>query len=181
MKARFLISRIPDDIWAPFWEGALIIVVGVTAFASGHPWLLASLGPTAYEQAEQPQLKSARLYNVLVGHFVGLGSGFAAVAIMGAWDSVPVTGNTTLSFDRLGAAVIAAVLTTFLDLVLHASQPAALATTLLVSLGTYDTAMGALWIAVGVVLLGIFGEPVRRLRLLKRHGRAIVRDGGGQS
>jgi HPP family len=167
MRPAFLIARIPDDIWAPFWEGALILVVGVTAVASGHPWLMASLGPTAYEQAEKPHIKGARPYNVIVGHFVGLGCGFAAVAIFHAWNAVTVTGSTTIHLDRLGPAVIAVVATTFVNLVLDSGQPASLATTLLVALGAYDTVMGALWIVIGVLILACIGEPVRRLRLTK--------------
>jgi CBS domain-containing membrane protein len=171
MRTKWLIARIPDDIWAPFWEGALILIVGATAFASGHPWMFASLGPTAYEQAEKSDQKSARLYNVIVGHFVGLGSGFAGMAIVGAWNAITVTANTSLPFDRMTASVIAATLTTFVNLILDSGQPAALSTALLVTLGAYDTPMGALWLAVGVVILGAIGEPVRRMRLLARQKR----------
>jgi hypothetical protein len=167
MRTAFWIIRIPDDIWAPFWEGALILVVGIAAWASGHPWLFSSLGPTAYEQAEKPHLKSARLYNVIVGHFVGLGCGFLGVAIMNAWGTPKVNEITAVSMARLGSAVIAVVATTFLNLKLDSGQPAALATALLISLGTYDTAMGALWIVIGVLILAAIGEPVRRLRLPK--------------
>ena len=70
MQLKFWIARIPDYIWAPLWEAVLIFIVGITAWAAGQPWLFASLGPTAYEQVEKPHTKSARLYNVLVGHFV---------------------------------------------------------------------------------------------------------------
>src|SRR6185437_5894985 len=110
---------------------------------------------------------SARLYNVIVGHFVGLGCGFLGVAIMNAWGTPKVNEITSVSMARLGAAVIAVVATTFLNLKLDSGQPAALATALLISLGTYDTAMGALWIVIGVLILAAIGEPVRRLRLPK--------------
>lgn len=112
-------------------------------------------------------MKSARLYNVLVGHFVGLGCGFLGVAAMNVWSAPKVNETTSVTLARLGAAVIAVAATTFLNLELDAGQPAALATSLLVSLGTYDKAMGALWIAVGVVIIAAIGEPVRRLRLPK--------------
>jgi hypothetical protein len=167
MRTKFWIVRIPDDIWAPFWEGALIFVVAITAWASGHPWLFSSLGPTAYEQAEKPHLKSARLYNVIVGHFVGLGCGFLGVALLHAWGAPKVSGITSVSLPRLGAAVVGVVATTLINLELESGQPAALATCLLVSLGPYDTAMGALWLAVGVLILAAVGEPVRRLRMPK--------------
>lgn len=165
MGIRFWIARIPDHIWAPVWEAVLILIVGITAWAAGQPWLFASLGPTAYEQAEKPHMNSARLYNVLVGHFVALGCGFLGVAIMSAWGAPKVNATTFISMARLGASVIAVAVTTLLCLKLKASQPAALATTLLVTLGPYDTARGALWIAAGVVIIAAVGEPVRRMRL----------------
>ncbi|HEU5336309.1 MAG TPA: HPP family protein [Terriglobales bacterium] len=165
MPIRFWTARIPDEIWAPVWEAALILIVGITAWAAGQPWLFASLGPTAYEQAEKPHMKSARLYNVLVGHFVALGCGFLGVAIMHAWGAPKVNATTFIPMARLGASVIGVAATTLLCLKLKASQPAALSTTLLVTLGPYDTAMGALWIAVGVVIIAVVGEPVRRMRL----------------
>jgi hypothetical protein len=167
MRTRFWIVRVPDDIWAPFWEGLLICVVAVTAWLAGHPWLFSSLGPTAYEQAEKPHSKSARLYNVVVGHLVGLGCGFLGIALLNAWAAPKVSGTTFVPLARLGAAVIAAVATTFINLELESSQPAALATSLLVALGPYDTAKGALWVVVGVLILAAIGEPVRRLRLPK--------------
>ena len=163
MQVKFWIARLPDEIWAPLWEAILILIIGITAWASGR--LFASLGPTAYERAEKPHMKSARLYNVLVGHFVALGCGFLGAAIMHAWGAPKVNGTTFVSMARLGAGVIAVAATTLLCLKLKASQPAALATTLLVALGPYDTAMGALWIAVGVVIIAAVGEPVRRMRL----------------
>jgi hypothetical protein len=105
------------------------------------------------------------LYNVVVGQFVGLGAGFAALAIIGAWNAPVVNGTTFLSAPRLWAAVIAAFLTTFVNLLLRSGQPAALATTLLVALGAMQSARAALWIVIGVLTLAVIGEPVRRIRL----------------
>ena len=59
---------------------ALILIVALTAFWAGQPWLFPSLGPTAYLLAKYPELPSSRIYNCVVGHLVGLASGFAAVA-----------------------------------------------------------------------------------------------------
>jgi hypothetical protein len=59
----------------------------------------------------------------------------------------------------------AASLTTAATLLAKASQPAALSTTLLVSLGAMQTRRDAVVIAAGVLITAILGEPVRRLRL----------------
>jgi hypothetical protein len=63
------------------------------------------------------------------------------------------------------AVAISAALTTLGSLALKAAQPAALATTLLVSLGAMQTRRDAIAIIVGVLLVTAMGEPVRRLRL----------------
>ncbi len=162
---RSRVARIPDLAWATFWEGVLILIAGATALWSGHPWLFSSLGPTAYELAEKPALPSARTYNVVVGHFVAIGSGFTAVALLGAWNAPIVNAHSAIATVRLWTAVIAVVLTVFLNLLLRSGQPAALATALLISLGPFQTAYSALWLTVGVLIVAVIGEPIRRIRL----------------
>ena len=60
---------------------------------------------------------------------------------------------------------------TAITLAVNASQPAALSTALLVSLGSMQTAKDAWSIAAGVIILAAIGEPVRRffLRLEAQH------------
>ncbi len=159
------LARTPDLFWATFWEGFLIVVAGLTAFWSGHPWLFSSLGPTAYEIVEKPHQPSARLYNVLVGHFVAIGSGFAAIAIVGAWNVPIINAHSVPPWPRVWTSLIAVVLTVVINLVRRSGQPAALATTLLVALGTFQTAFSALWLAVGILIIAFIAEPVRRIRL----------------
>jgi hypothetical protein len=55
---------------------------------------------------------------------------------------------------------IAAALTTLITLILKAGQPAALATTLLVSLGSMQTRRGAVVIVAGVLPIAAIGEPI---------------------
>ena len=159
------IAEIPDLIWAPFWEGVLILLAGATALWSGHPWLFSSLGPTAFEIVEKPKQDSSRTWNVIVGHFIAIGCGFAGVAAAGAWDVPAVNAHSDVAVARLWAATVAVVLTVVFNLLLKAGQPAAMATALLISLGTMQTAYAALWIAAGVCIIAIVGEPLRLLRL----------------
>lgn len=56
----------------PVLEGRLILLMGVISLASGLPLLFASLGPTAHEQIEKPEPPSAKFYNVVVGHWIGM-------------------------------------------------------------------------------------------------------------
>jgi hypothetical protein len=142
-----------------------VLAVSAVAWAVHQPLIFASLGPTAYELIEQPQMKSARTYNVIVGHLVGLGSGFFALYILGAFDAPRLLSHGVLSTDRMWAVAIAAILTTLGNLLLKSGQPAALSTTLLVTLGAMQTRGDGLAIIAGVFLIAIIGEPVRRARL----------------
>jgi hypothetical protein len=162
------IATIPDEVQAAFWEGSLLLIVGLVGLAARMPLLLASLGPTAYEQTEMPHLKSSRPYNVIVGHMAGLAAGFLAIALVHAWNAPKVLAAGHLTSARVWACVIAAAMTSFVTLVLRASQPAALATTLLVALGSFQTKRDALVVIAAVLLIAAIGEPVRRLRLAKR-------------
>jgi hypothetical protein len=159
------VSRIPDIAWAPFWEAFLILVAGATAYWSGHPWLFSSLGPTAYELVEKPELPSARPYNVILGHFVAIGCGFLGVALFSAWAEPTVNAHSLITWPRVWASTIGLIATVALNLLLGSSQPAACSTALLVSLGGMQTAYAALWIAVGVLIVDAIGEPIRRIRL----------------
>jgi len=144
------------------------------AWATRQPLIFASLGPTAYELVEQPQIRSARPYNIVVGHLVGLGAGFLAVYILHAWAAPNVVATGLVTTTRLWAIVVAAVLTTLVTLTLRASQPAALATTLLVSLGAMQTRRDAIAIILGVLIITAIGEPVRRFRLKHTHIRPTL-------
>lgn len=143
----------------------MLLVMAAIGWATGQPLIFASLGPTAYELVEQPQIRSARPYNIVVGHLVGLGAGFLAVYLLHAWAAPNVVATGLMTTARVWAIVVAAVLTTLLNLILRASQPAALATTLLVSLGAMQTRRDAIAIILGVLIIAAIGEPVRRFRL----------------
>jgi HPP family len=156
----------PTEIaWATLGETGLILVVTVIVLVTRQPLIFASLGPTAYELVEQPHQKSARLYNVIVGHLIGLACGFLSIlfAHVSAEPDALATGILTTS--RLVAIVPSVALTTLLTLVASAGQPAALATTLLISLGSIEKLRDAMAIIAGVLLIAAIGEPVRRFRL----------------
>jgi hypothetical protein len=160
-----LLKNRADLFWAPLGEGGLVLAMAALAWATNLPLIFASLGPTAYELVEQPQLPSARTYNIIVGHLTGLGSGFLAVYLMNAWAAPSVMATGVVSPERMWAMTISAALTTLVTLVLRAGQPAALATTLLVSTGAMQTRRDGVVIVVGILLIAAVGEPVRRFRL----------------
>jgi len=167
-----------DIFWATLGEGGLVLAMAVIGWATRQPLIFASLGPTAYELVELPQMRSARAYNIVVGHLVGLGAGFLGLYLLKAWAAPNVLGAGIVSSQRLGAVVIAATLTTLGTLLLKASQPASLATTLLVSLGAMQTRRDALAIIAGILIITAIGEPLRRFRLRHTELRPVVGNTG---
>jgi fructose-specific phosphotransferase system IIC component len=105
---------------------------------------------------------------------IGLGAGFLAVYVANAWKEPNVILSGVVSTERLWAVALATTLTTLVTLLLKAGQPAALATTLLVSLGSMQTRRDALAIIAGVLIITAIGEPVRRFRLKHTEIRRVL-------
>lgn len=161
--------RRTDLVIAPVCEAALIGIAGLAAWLAHAPLLFASLGPTAYELVETPERKSARPYNVIAGHLIGVLAGLGAAWMTRAdlAASVSMSGFPGL---RVWAAVLASAATVLVTLALQAAQPAAIASTLLIALGLMPGWRGGVEIMAAVVLVTLFGEPLRiwRLRSMKR-------------
>lgn len=153
-----------DLLLAPVLEAALLVIVGGAGWFSHQPLLFTSLGPTAYELIETPHRRSAKPYSILVGHGIAIAAGFLAIYVTGAVHVASVSSAGVPS-PRIWAAAVAALITVLGTLLLRASQPAALSTTLLISLGTMQKPIDAAVIAVAVLLMVLFGEPVRAWRV----------------
>lgn len=157
-------SRKRDLLIAPLGEAFLLLLAALAGWLCRQPLIFASLGPTAYELIETPHRRSARPYCIVVGHLIGVGSAFLALLVTRAW-YVPVVSSKGVPADRIWAVVLAAALTVFLTLLLKASQPAAIATGLLIATGILQRPIDAAVIMGAVVLMTLIGEPLRRLRL----------------
>lgn len=153
-----------DLLIAPVGEALLILVVGICGWWVHKPLIFASLGPTAYELIETPERPSACAYNVVAGHLIAVVAGFLALYVTGAWSAASVS-MSGVPMPRVWAAVIAAALTVFGTLLARATQPAAVSTSLLVSLGVMQQWQDGVVIMTAVVLMMAVGEPLRRWRL----------------
>jgi CBS-domain-containing membrane protein len=149
-----------DLLIAPVLEGALILIVAVIGWSTHRPLIFASIGPTAYELIEQPHRKSARPYSIVVGHLIAVIAGLIAVYGTGAW-SVPAVSLSGVPLLRVWAATLAAALTVLGTLALRASQPAAVSTSLVVSLGSMQRWQDGLIIMAAILIITAFGEPLR--------------------
>ncbi len=94
---------------------------------------------------------SARPYNALVGHAVGLCSAILLVVALGLSATPSVFEAHTVSGARVAAAVLALALASLLELLLRAQHPPGAATTLLVALGSFHPN----WHDAAVVLGGV--------------------------
>lgn len=154
-----------DWLIAPIFEGVLILLVGVIGLAMHSALLFSSLGATAYEQIEKSRSRTARPYNIIAGHIGGIIAGFVALAILNAWAAPEVLSAHYMTSQRVWAGVIGVALTVLVNTLVRAQQPAACSTSLLVSLGTFQTLRISLTVVGAVILLAILGEPLRRLRI----------------
>jgi CBS domain-containing membrane protein len=153
-----------DLLLAPIGEAFLILIAALAGWLLRQPLLFASLGPTAYELIETPHRKSARPWNIFAGHLAGIGAAWLALLLTHGWSAAPVSAAGVPAV-RIGAATLAAASTVLLTLLLRASQPAAIATSLLIASGIMQTPRDTAAIAGAVVLIIAFGEPLRRWRL----------------
>jgi hypothetical protein len=152
-----------DLLIAPVCEGTLVLVMALAAWATHNPLIFTSLGPTAYELVETPERPSARPYNILMGHFIAVLAAFLGVYAAGA-AHVPGVSEAGVALPRVCAATIAAALTVFVTLAVHATQPAALSTTLLIALGNMPHWRDGFFIMGAVLLMTALGQPIRMWR-----------------
>jgi len=157
-------AALPDALWAPLVPIVLLGVVGAGSLLSGEPWLLPSLGPSAYLVAVDWAHPSARVYNTVVGHVIGLAAGFALVFAFGAYADPSPLAAGTITFGRVAAAALSVALTIAVAIPLKADHPPAGATALLVTLGGIRTTRQAIALVIGASVLGVLGVGFRLIR-----------------
>ena len=156
-----------DILIAPVCEGVLILVMALASWVTRNPLIFASLGPTAYELVETPERPSARPYNVIAGHLIAILAAFLAIYLTKSTHVPPLT-ESGIPLPRVWAAGIAASTTVLVTLVARAAQPAAVATSLLIALGTMKQWRDGILIMAAVLLMTALGTPIRKWRLKAR-------------
>ncbi|AUV80253.1 HPP family protein [Salinigranum rubrum] len=139
------------------YAGALLVVVGLLAWATGRPFVFPSLGPSGYALATR-SADDISPRRVVGGHVIGLGAGLLTYHVLASGLLITVTAPTfSPSQLRLVASGVAAVvLTTAGMLRTDLVHPPACATTLIVGLGLLSSAVEAgVVVASVVVLVGV--------------------------
>jgi hypothetical protein len=156
-------ERRKDIFIAAGCEAALILVVSFAAWVSRAPLIFASLGPTAFALVAAPRRRTAHAYNIVVGHTIGIVAGFISLYVTGAIHT-SIVSSAQIPLERIWAAALSATLTVAGILLARARQPAALATTLLISLGLMQTWRDGVTMLCAVLLMTLIGEPLRHWR-----------------
>ncbi len=139
-----------------------IAVLALLALVSRNPFVFPSLGPTAYLLFFSPLGKTSSPRNTIVGHAIGLVSGYAAFVLTGA-GAQPFGAHPGIFWPRILAAALSLSATGALMVLLDVSHPPAGATTLIVSLGIISKPRELVIIEVAVFLLVAQALMINRL------------------
>jgi CBS-domain-containing membrane protein len=152
--------------------GLLALLAGGLSYITGSVWLFPSLGPSIFMLVESPSLKSSSLYNMTVGHLVGIISGYTLAIITGAVYVPSAFAVSHLQLSHVVASSIAIALVILIHIPLKASHPPAVATTFLITLGGFKATWHDLSaILIGIVIIAVAGEIVRYMILsMENHG-----------
>ena len=150
-----LISRYsPKSVMAVFNlinSGLSIALVATLAAVTQEPFIVPSLGATAFILFHVPLAQPASPRNVLCGPFIGAVTGLLGRYLFGL-QNAPSAFLTGVDLSRVGAAAIAMGLTSCLMVVFRVVHPPAGATALIVSLGLM-TNFEQLTVLMGGVLI----------------------------
>lgn len=160
--------------------GLLVLITGGLGFITGNLWLFPSLGPSIFMLVESPHLKSSSLFDMTVGHLVGIICGYALAIITGA-AYVPspfVVGQLQLS--HVVASCVAIALVILIHIHLKISHPPAIATTFLITLGSFKATWHDLSaIMIGITIIAVAGEITRQMiRFMENRGLLEVIESG---
>ena len=138
-----------------------ITINGFAAFFLKQPLLFPSLSPTVFTFFRQPLTKDASPRNTIIGHFLAIAIGFAALYAFGLLGE-PSVLKEGVTVPRIGAAAISVAVTEALLLVIHRPHTPAGTTTLLVSLGLFTKPHELLSLAGGIVLVTVVSWTINR-------------------
>lgn len=136
-----------------------MIVFGLAAGVTARPLIFPSLGPSAIMLFAHPLDRLSAPRHVILGHFVGGASGYAALAATGLL-GVPFTSS--IDAHRILAAAIALGLTAGLMIAFQVEHPPAGATTLIVALGILPKLLDFTFLMAAVLLLTLLALIVNR-------------------
>lgn len=138
---------------------ATMFLIGSAAMVTRQPFIFPSLGPTALMIFAHPLRRESAPRHILIGHGLGAGSGYLALAITGL---LGVPFSATVTVHRVLAAAIALALTAALMTLARAEHAPAGATTLIVALGILPLLRDFVALMIAVTMLTLVGLLINR-------------------
>ena len=143
--------------WQSLCTGLVSLVIAATvgglSLAFHQPWLFPSLGPIIFIHIVTPDQDSARHWNTLVGHAIGVAAAYLSLFLFGALYAPPAMDAGHIAFGRMAASALAVALTVSGQIATRASHAPAAATTLLITLGSFRSDVATVIVlAIGIGL-----------------------------
>ncbi|RYC31915.1 hypothetical protein D3273_10815 [Lichenibacterium minor] len=156
----------PRAVLQPFLITAVVGLVALFGYWVQAPWLIPSVGASAFIQLLLPDKPAGQAYDTGVGQLVGMVAGFASVLVTGA-AAAPVMSETHgIALVRVGAVVLAVFLTSAVQVPLKALSAAGAAVAVLIAAGVASTSWASFGvIAASIGLVTVLGEVARRTLL----------------
>ncbi len=149
--------------WGALGAGLVTGALGGLALWAHVPALIPSLGPSIIMQCYLPFSPNARPYQLMVGQLLGIGAGLIAVSLTGTGHLPSELASGALSPGQAMAAVVGVMLTLLAQVAAGAIHPPGASTALLFAVGSIRPNLeGISTVIWGILLVGIFGEGVRR-------------------
>ena len=156
-------ARIPVLALFSFINGCISIgLMSILAVVTQSPFVFPSLGPTAFLFFYTPTAPSASPRNTIVGHGVGVISGYFSLVVTGLTGAGPAL-TVGVTWPRVIAAALSLGLTAGLMVLLKSPHPPAGATTLIISLGIVTAPWKLVLLMGAVVLLTLQAIIINRL------------------
>jgi CBS-domain-containing membrane protein len=137
-------------------------IMALVALVTGQPFVVPSLGPTAFLLFYTPMQPAASPRNTICGHAIGAAAGYLSLVLFGLTEAPPALA-TEVTSARVGAAALSLGLTSGVMVWARVPHPPAGATTLIVSLGILREPEQLVVLMVAVVLLVVQGFVINRL------------------
>jgi hypothetical protein len=163
------------EVGTSLYAGFLFTVLGLTAWATGQPFVFPSLGPSAFMLAFERRADRRRGYRIVASHGIGGVAGLAAYVVLasGIVITEPTTAFSSEGLRLAVSATVSVVATSWGMIAVDAVHAPACATTLIVSLGLLSTPA-----QVGIMMVSVVGLVVIHTGVLVGDGHPVYRGSG---
>ena len=156
----------PRAVLQPILITLVVGAVALFGYWAQAPWLVPSVGASAFIQLLLPEEPAGQAYDTGVGQLVGLVAGSVSVLVTGA-AAAPVMSEThEIALVRVGAVALAIFLTAAVQIPLKALSAAGAAVAVLIAAGVASTTWPSFAVvAASIGLVTVLGEIARKILL----------------